>query len=135
MTHRLHQFAGHAREGEQAGHVVLFLHLDERPDDLVHVAARAEITAFAGEDDRLDVGCKFEAAKQSPEFAVALEGQRVLAFGTIERDRRDLARHLPLEMRRLVVGRLEFLHARLLSTSENQNMVRPPETLSVWPVT
>ena len=50
-AHRLDQVAGHAREGEQARHV----HLGQRADDLVHVAARAEIAAGAGDHHGLDV--------------------------------------------------------------------------------
>ena len=53
-AHLLDQLAGHAREGEQARHVVLALHLDQRTDDLVHVAAGAEIAAGAGDHDVLD---------------------------------------------------------------------------------
>jgi hypothetical protein len=49
-AHRLHQIAGHAREFQQARHV----HFDQRSDDLVHVAAGAEIAARAAQHDHLD---------------------------------------------------------------------------------
>ena len=41
------QVAGHAREVEQAA----LVHLGQRPDDLMDVAARAEIAAGAGDHD------------------------------------------------------------------------------------
>ena len=42
-AHRLDQVARHAREGQQVRHA----HLRQRADDLVHVAARAEVAAGA----------------------------------------------------------------------------------------
>ena len=48
-AHRFDQIAGHAREREQTGRV----HLRERADDLVHVAARAEVVAGAADRRRL----------------------------------------------------------------------------------
>jgi hypothetical protein len=62
---------------EQLGH----LHLHQRADDLVHVAAAAEVAAGAGEDHGLDVGGVDQLAEQVAQFAVGLEGQRVLAVG------------------------------------------------------
>ena len=50
-AHRPDQVAGHAGEGEQFGH----RHLGQRADDLVDVAARAEIAARAGDHDRADL--------------------------------------------------------------------------------
>ena len=49
-AHRLDQVAGHPGEVEQARHRPL----GQRADDLVDVAARAEIAAGAGDDHRLD---------------------------------------------------------------------------------
>ena len=46
--HRLDEVAGHAGEGEQALHVAA----DQRADDVVHVAAGAEVAAVRAEDDR-----------------------------------------------------------------------------------
>ena len=51
MEHGLDQIAGHAREGEQ----LLCVHGDQRADDLVHVAAGAEIAAVGQEHDGVDV--------------------------------------------------------------------------------
>ena len=48
-THGLDQITGHAREGQQAGHIKL----GERADDLVDVAAGAEIFARAGQAPQL----------------------------------------------------------------------------------
>ena len=50
MAHGFDQIAGHAREVEQFRHA----HFGERGDDVVHVAAGAEIAAGAGEHHRLD---------------------------------------------------------------------------------
>ena len=55
---------------EQLGHV----HLHQRPDDLVHVAAAAEVAALAGEDDGLDVGGVAHLAEQVAQLAVGIEG-------------------------------------------------------------
>src|SRR3546814_8179840 len=50
-AHRLHQIARHSGEGEKLGHV----HLGERADDLVDVAARAELAACTSDNDRLNI--------------------------------------------------------------------------------
>ena len=49
--HRLDEVAGHPGEGEQALHVAA----DQRADDVVHVAAGAEVAAVRAEDDDVDV--------------------------------------------------------------------------------
>ena len=51
VQHRLDEIARHAREGEQLLHV----HGDQRADDVVHIAARAEIAAIGQEHDRMHV--------------------------------------------------------------------------------
>jgi hypothetical protein len=76
-AHRLHQVARHAGEGQQAGHV----ELGQRADDLVHVAAGAEVLAGAGDDDGLDVVGIGQRAEQVAQLGVGIEGQRVLALG------------------------------------------------------
>ena len=63
--------------------------LGQRLDDLEHVAARAEIAARAGQHDRAHVGGVDEIAEQVAQLRVAVEGQRVLALGPVEPDRRD----------------------------------------------
>ena len=90
-AHRLHQIAGHAGEIEQLGH----RHLGERADDLVHVAAGAEVAAGAGDHDGLDVACVLQAAEQIAQLRVGVERERILPLGPVERDGRDLALDLP----------------------------------------
>jgi hypothetical protein len=49
--HRFDEIAGHAGEGEQ----ILHVHGDEGPDDVVHVAARAEVPAIRQKHHGADV--------------------------------------------------------------------------------
>src|SRR6266700_2723056 len=105
VAHRLDQIARHARKLKQPG----FAHLRERPDDLVHIAAGAEIAAGARHDHRLDVACGAQAAEQIPQLAVGFEGERILLFRPIERDHADAALGAPLEMLRSRES--GFLHA------------------------
>ena len=53
----------------------------QRADDLVHVAAGAEVAAGAGDDDGLDVARVDEAAKQVAQLGIRLERQRILRSG------------------------------------------------------
>ena len=85
--HRLHRLAGHAGEFEQADRI----HLDQRTDDLEHVAAGTEIAALAGEDERLDLIVTRSGAENAGDLGIALEGERVLAVRPVERQRRKLA--------------------------------------------
>ena len=63
--------------------------LRQRSDDLVHVAAGAEVAAGAGEHDGAERLRRREVAEAIAQFGVELERQRVLALGPIERDGRD----------------------------------------------
>ena len=76
---RLDQIAGHAREREQALHVAL----GQRRDDLVHVAAGAEIAAGTGQHHRLDVVAGRQVAEGVAQLGVGVEGQRVLPLGPV----------------------------------------------------
>ena len=67
------------------------VHLDQRPDDLEHVAAGAEIAAGAGDDEGLDGLVLRGGAEDVGDLGVALEGQRVLLVRPVERQGRDLA--------------------------------------------
>src|SRR5882672_3966992 len=87
MAHRLHQVAGHAREFQQLGR----RHLGQRPDDLVHVAARAKVFSFSTNNYRLYRRFILESEKQIPELRIRLERERILLLGTIQRDHADLA--------------------------------------------
>ena len=66
-------------------------HLGQRLDDLEHVAAGAEVAARAGDDDGLDLLVLRRGAEQVDDLGVAVEGQRILLVGPVERQRRDLA--------------------------------------------
>jgi len=72
-AHFLDQLAGHAREGEQARHVVLAHHLDQRADDLMHVAAGAEIAASAGDHDVLDLVGVLQVAEEIAQLGIGFE--------------------------------------------------------------
>ena len=92
----MHQVAGHAREHQQLGR----LQLDQRADDLVHVAARAEVAAGALHDDAMHVAGVAQLAEQVAQFGVGREGQRVLALGPVQRDDADAVLDLPGEVLR-----------------------------------
>ena len=99
-THRFHQITGHARELEQARHIVLALHFHQRTDDLVHIAAGAEVTPGARDDDDFHVVGIRQIAERVAQLGIGLERQRILALGTVQRDRRNLAIQRPQEMLR-----------------------------------
>eukprot|EP01034_Spumella_vulgaris_P031080 gene31080-38410_t len=99
-AHGFHQVAGHAGEGQQAGHV----QFGERADDVVHVAAGAEVLAGAGDDDRLHITGVRQRAEQVAQLGVGVEGEGVLAFRAVQRDGGDAGAHFELEVRGLIVG-------------------------------
>jgi hypothetical protein len=59
-AHRLDEVTRHAREHQQLRR----LQAHQRADDLVDVAARAEVAAFARDDDRVYIGGVFQLAEQ-----------------------------------------------------------------------
>src|SRR4029078_1628557 len=69
----------------------------KRPDDLAHVAARAERTPGAGEDDGPDVAAVRERAQRVRELAVDVEGERVHGLGAVQAQGRHRARLLEAE--------------------------------------
>jgi hypothetical protein len=101
-THGFHQVARHASEHQQLGR----LQPHQRADDFMHVAAGAEIVTGTGDHHRMDVGGVFQLAEQVAQLGIRLEGQRVLAFGPVQRDGGDAAAHLPEEVLRTVAGQL-----------------------------
>src|SRR4029077_12372619 len=103
LPHRLHGLARHAGEFEQARRV----HLDQWPDDLEHVAAGAEVAAFPGDDEVLDLLILRGGAEDVGDLGVALEGERVLLVRPIERERRDLAADGQPHVLRLVIAERE----------------------------
>jgi hypothetical protein len=68
----------------------------------VHVAAGAEVAALPAQYHGLDVVGIGQIAEQVAQFGVGVEGQRVLAFGTVERDQCHAAFHAIAEVPRLV---------------------------------
>src|SRR5690606_20817068 len=98
-AHRLHQIAGHAREGEQSLHVAP----EQRADDIVHVTAGAEIAGIGAEHHRLDVGGIRQPAESVAQLGVGVEGDRVLALRPVKGDHGHVAVHAPVEMLRLEV--------------------------------
>src|SRR4051812_24428590 len=92
MAHRLHQITGHARELEQLRH----RHLRQQPDDLVHIAARAEVASGAGYHNAFYF--LWGLTKKIAQFSVRLECQRILLLRPVERDDAHLAFGAPLEM-------------------------------------
>ena len=81
-AHGLDQIARHAGELQQLGHA----HLRQRADDVVHVAAGAEVATLARQHHHLHVGGVAQAVEQVAQLGVAVEGERVLAFRAVERD-------------------------------------------------
>src|SRR5262249_50894000 len=79
------------------------LHLDQRLDDLEHVAAGAKITAGAGDDECLHRLLLGGRAEKADDLRVALEGERILLIGPVDGDRCDLSGDREANMARLVV--------------------------------
>jgi hypothetical protein len=118
-AHGFHQVAGHAGEVEQPA----LVHAGQRTDDLVHVAARAEVAARAPQHHDLDRAGELQRAEQVAQLVVAVEGQRVLPLRPVEGDGRHPRVEAPQEVGRLQRGRIEA-HA-----------VVPPSTVTQAPVT
>src|SRR5882672_10128455 len=107
VAHRLDQVSRHARKLQQLG----LAHPRERPDDLVYIAAGAEIAARARDDHRLDVARGAQAAEKIAQLAVGLEGEGILLLRPIEREHADPALGAPLETLRPVSRESGCLHA------------------------
>ena len=99
-AHGLDQVTGHAGEFEQCGHA----HFGQRANDFMHVAARAEIAARAGQHDDLHVGGVVQGAKQVAQLGVGRKGQRILALRAVQRQRGNAVVEGIGEMLRLVGG-------------------------------
>ena len=85
MDDRLDQIAGHAGEFEQALHI----HLHQRPDNIVHIAAGTEIAPIGAKDHGFDVVGIGEGAETVAKFGITVERQRVLALRAVERNDRN----------------------------------------------
>ena len=97
---RLDQIAGHPGEGEQ----LLHRPADQRPDDIVNIAAGTEIAAVGQEHHGVDIAGIGEASERIAQLLVRFEGQRVLAFRTVEADRGDATLDIPQKMPGLKAG-------------------------------
>jgi hypothetical protein len=97
-AHGFDQLARHPREGGEA----LGVHLDQRADDLEHVAAGREVAARSRDDDGFDVVVLGAGLEEIGQLAVALEGERVLPVRTVQGDRRHRAVDREQEVARLV---------------------------------
>src|SRR5205823_6985565 len=79
-------------------------------DDFVHISARAEIAAGAGDHHRLHLARVDKRAECVAQLGVAFEGQRILALRAVERDRRHAIREAPQKVLR-AKGRGSEAHA------------------------
>ena len=79
-AHRADQIAGHAGELDQPA----IVHPGQRADDVVDVAAGAEIAPRAGDDDAFDLRRMAKLEKQVAKLGIAFEGQRILALGPVQ---------------------------------------------------
>src|SRR6185437_4005446 len=113
--HCLHDLTGHPRELEKP----LGSPLRQRPYDLVHIAARAEVASGAGDDQRPHrVRCS-QCAEKVSQLCVRVERQRVLAVRTVERHYTDTLVQMPLEMLRRIRAWIEMrLCVHLISSAE-----------------
>ena len=78
--------------------------LHQWADDLEHVAAGRKIAAGAGDDDGLHLLVHRAGAEEIRQFAVALEGQRIFALGTVQGHGGDAVDHGQQEMLRRIIG-------------------------------
>ena len=68
---------------------VAHVHAGQRRDDLVHVAAGAEVAAGAGDHHRLDLAAVGQVAEEVAQLGVGVEGERVLPLGPVQGDEGD----------------------------------------------
>ena len=94
MDHCLDEIAGHAREFDQAGHVLL----EQRTDDVVDVASGAKVAAAGSEHHRADIVGGRKIPEKIAQFRVAFEGQRVFSLRPVEGDDSHVADAPPVEM-------------------------------------
>ena len=78
------------------------LQLHQRADDLVHIAAGAEVVARAHQHDGLHVVRPLELVEQVAQLSIRIERERVLALGAVERDGGDTALHAPQKVLGLI---------------------------------
>ena len=93
-ANRLHQVARHPCETEEFGHI----HLRQRPYDLMHVAAGAEIATRPAQDHHLDFVHVHEVAEGVAQLGIRLERERILLLRPVQGDGTDFIGELPLEV-------------------------------------
>jgi hypothetical protein len=76
----------------------------QRADDLVHVAARAEVVASAVDHDGFHIVGVLQVGEQLAQLGIRVERQRVLALGPVQRHMADPILDLPGEVLRLIAG-------------------------------
>src|SRR6185312_14843485 len=132
VEHRLDEVAGHAGEGEKLLHV----HADQRTDDIVDIAAGAEIAAVGQEHHRIDVAGIDEIAERVAKLGIAFEGQRVLALRPVEPDGGDAIFDLPEKMLRLQIchgGGGHSCPSQLLRKAVSMPLRRRASSSPTWP--
>ena len=97
-AHRLHEVARHLRECVKPSVVTFVLHAHERANDVVDIAAAAEVLASAREHHRANVAYALEREEGVGELAIRFERQWILALGTVQRDHGDAILYPPREM-------------------------------------
>ncbi len=91
MDHRLDEFTGHAREGEQA----FYVHGDQRADDVAHVATGAKVSAIGGEHHGLDVVGIGQGTERVAQLGIGFECEWILPLRPIELDDGHRTFHAP----------------------------------------
>jgi hypothetical protein len=103
-AHCLDEIPGHAGEVEQP----VRAHARERAYDFVHIPAGAEISAGSRDDDGTHLGGRHQRAEQVAQLGVGLEGERILALGSIQSHHADAVNQAPLKMARPEILGLEL---------------------------
>ena len=76
------------------------LHAHERADDVVHIAAAAEVFSGASQHDRAHLAHALKGDEGVGEFTIRVERERILSLGPVECDGGDAIAHAPPEVLR-----------------------------------
>ena len=109
----------HPCECEELIRPLCFTHAHERTNDLVNVAARAEVAARPSHHDDVDVRRLRELTEGVGQFAIRLEGERVLLVRAVQCTRRDALIDAPRKVPRPEAARHRravMLSCRVLSS-------------------
>ena len=94
MDHRFDQITGHPGKGQKLFHV----HPGQWADDVMHIAARTEITAVRRKNHSLNFVGIGQIAKPVAQFGVTGKGQWVFAIRPVKGDGGDTAVDVAFEM-------------------------------------